>query len=546
MRSVENSKWSYQKNKIKTLNLGGSDKVLKVRVTAGSGVEEKIFVVDDEAQLSCTMAWNTGEYEYEIPAKKLLSLLNKMPFDTIGSNELGEYDFELIKNNDGELSYQSVNGIEIYEEDKIIESLKGTKHEIKSGSNNGDKYDLIAEKMRDLYSNGDIGDSEYSFSSLFSLEFEDEEFGSFFIDWHYEKKLITDGDNLREEEKYEEAISVYNDYIALKFNKSLDEVFRENKLSEKGLKDLSISRTSFSWGIPVPKNNKHVIYVWLDALTNYISALNYPDKENELFKKFWPASVHLIGKDILRFHSVYWPAFLMAAKIPLPKKVYGHGWILSGDEKMSKSKGNILDPLDIIEIYGLDPLRYYLIKEVSFGNDGNISQDRLEDCINSDLANNYGNLCQRVTAFAEKNCSSSVPDNKKFNDEDLVMLNKFTDNLTAIRTEIDNQNINYYINFIVSALFEANKYFNDQEPWKKKDDKDRLNTIVYTSLEMIRKISFMLYPIIPSSIEKALKIFNLNVDAINFESIAKHDYLVSGKPINKIDILFKKIEKKND
>ncbi|MDB4097280.1 tetratricopeptide repeat protein [Flavobacteriaceae bacterium] len=238
MRSVENSKWSYQKNKIKTLNLGESDKVLKVRVTAGSGVEEKIFVVDDEAQLSCTMAWNTGEYEYEIPAKKLLSLLNKMPFDTIGSNELGEYDFELIKNNDGELSYQSVNGIEIYEEDKIIESLKGTKHEIKSGSNNDDKYDLIAEKMRDLYSNGDIGDSEYSFSSLFSLEFEDEEFGSFFIDWHYEKKLITDGDNLREEEKYEEAISVYNDYIALKFNKSLDEVFRENKLSEKGLKDL--------------------------------------------------------------------------------------------------------------------------------------------------------------------------------------------------------------------------------------------------------------------------------------------------------------------
>ena len=148
-----------------------------------------------------------------------------------------------------------------------------------------------------------------------------------------------------------------------------------------GLKDLSISRKAFSWGIKVPNSQDHVIYVWLDALTNYISALNYPDTNDELFKKFWPASVHLIGKDILRFHSVYWPAFLMAAKIPLPKKVYGHGWILSGDEKMSKSKGNILDPLDIIEIYGLDPLRYYLIKEVSFGNDGNISQDRLEDCI---------------------------------------------------------------------------------------------------------------------------------------------------------------------
>jgi len=158
---------------------------------------------------------------------------------------------------------------------------------------------------------------------------------------------------------------------------------------KSGLKDLSISRKSFSWGIKVPNNPDHVIYVWLDALTNYISALNYPDINDNLYKEFWPASIHLIGKDILRFHAVYWPAFLMAAKIPMPKKIYGHGWILSGDEKMSKSKGNILDPLNIIEKYGLDQLRYYLIKEVSFGNDGSISMNKLEDCINSDLANNY-------------------------------------------------------------------------------------------------------------------------------------------------------------
>ena len=284
----------------------------------------------------------------------------------------------------------------------------------------------------------------------------------------------------------------------------------------------------------------------MDALTNYISALNYPDTSDSLFEKFWPASVHLIGKDILRFHAVYWPAFLMAAKIPLPERVYGHGWIMSGEEKMSKSKGNILDPLDIINTYGLDPLRYYLIKEVSFGNDGNISQDKLEDCINSDLANNYGNLCQRVTAFAEKNCLSKVPEIKNFNDDDLAILNKFTKNLPVIRKEIDKQNINFYINFIVSALFEANKYFNDQEPWKKKDDNDRLNTIVYTSLEIIRKISFMLYPIIPDSIEKALKIFNLKSVDVNIESIAKHNYLKPGNGINKIEILFKKIEKTND
>ena len=355
-----------------------------------------------------------------------------------------------------------------------------------------------------------------------------------------------------EEESYFFRLSKWQDNLLDYYEKNTDFISPKSRKNEvinfvkSGLKDLSISRKAFSWGIKVPGNPDHVIYVWLDALTNYISALNYPDTNSILFKKFWPASVHLIGKDILRFHAVYWPAFLMAAQIKLPMKVYGHGWILSGDEKMSKSKGNILDPVDIINTYGLDPLRYYLIKEVSFGNDGNISQDKLEDCINSDLANNYGNLCQRVTTFAQKNCSSKVPKIKNFNKDDLVILNRFTDNLEIIRREIDHQNINFYITFIVNALFEANKYFNDQEPWNKKDDKDRLNTIVYTSLEIIRKISFMLYPIIPDSIERALKIFNINTNNIDFVSIASHDYLKAGDEINKIDILFKKIEKKND
>jgi methionyl-tRNA synthetase len=381
---------------------------------------------------------------------------------------------------------------------------------------------------------------------------------------YYNKDEITDKDGKTvaidsgslvewiEEESYFFRLSKWQDKLLDYYEKNKYFISPKSRKNEvvsfvkSGLKDLSISRKSFSWGIKVPGNNDHVIYVWLDALTNYISALNYPDSNSQLFNKFWPASVHLIGKDIIRFHAVYWPAFLMAAKIPLPKKVYGHGWILSGEEKMSKSKGNILDPIDIIDTYGLDQLRYYLIKEVSFGNDGNISQDRLEDCINSDLANNYGNLCQRVTAFAERNCSSKVPEFKNFNDDDLVMLDKFKDNLNTIREEIDNQNINFYISFIVSALFEANKYFNDQEPWKKKDDQNRLNTIIYTSLEMIRKISFMLYPIIPDSIEKALKIFNLNSNDVNFESIATHNYLKPGNNINKIDILFKKIEKNHD
>ena len=310
---------------------------------------------------------------------------------------------------------------------------------------------------------------------------------------------------------------------------------------KSGLKDLSVSRKTFSWGVKVPSDENHVVYVWLDALTNYLSSLKYPDENNELYKSFWPADLHIIGKDILRFHAIYWPAFLLAAKIEPPKRVYGHGWILSGDEKMSKSKGNILDPLEIINIYGLDPLRYYLLKEVSFGNDGNISEEKLENCINSDLANNFGNLCQRVLSFAEKNCSSLIPDHK-YNDEDLEIL-KPLNNLDKIRSFIDNQDINQYMSFIVDRLFSANKYFNDQEPWKKKDDRLRLNTIVYTALELIRKITILLYPVMPETSVKVLNVFNETENSIDFTSIDNNEILKKDLKINKLDILFKKIEK---
>ena len=355
-----------------------------------------------------------------------------------------------------------------------------------------------------------------------------------------------------DEESYFFRLSKWEKPLLEFYEKNPDFICPESRKNEvisfvkSGLKDLSVSRKSFSWGIKVPNDNEHVIYVWLDALTNYISALNYPNKDDELFKKFWPASVHLIGKDILRFHAIYWPAFLLAAKINPPKKVYGHGWILSNEEKMSKSKGNILDPLEIIKQYGLDPLRYYLIKEVSFGNDGNISQERLEDCINSDLANNFGNLCQRVSAFVIKNCDSKVPEKIKFENDDIKILDEYSQNLDKLRSEIDNQNINYYIDYIVNRLFEANKYFNDQEPWKKKDDKIRLNTIVYTTLEIVRKVTFLLYPIIPQSSLKALKIFNLEEKDVIFQSIGNNEFLKKGSAINKIDILFNKIEKEND
>ena len=352
-----------------------------------------------------------------------------------------------------------------------------------------------------------------------------------------------------EEESYFFKLSEWENKL-LKFYEEnpkfiLPETRRNEVLSfvKGGLKDLSVSRKSFSWGIKVPGNNDHVIYVWLDALTNYISALNYPDTTDNKYKNYWPADLHMIGKDILRFHAVYWPAFLLAADLPPPKRVYGHGWILSGDKKMSKSKGNILDPLEIVDKYGLDSLRFYLLKEVSFGNDGSITQEKLESCINSDLANNYGNLCQRVISFNEKNCNLLVPDNINFEKEDLKLLNKVSDNISTLRSYIDNQELSVYSNFIIDCLFEANKYFNDQEPWKKKSDVVRLNTIVYVSLEIIRKVSILLNPIIPATSLKVLDIFNIKQKDINFDTIKDNKFLKPNSNIKKIGILFKKIDK---
>ena len=366
-----------------------------------------------------------------------------------------------------------------------------------------------------------------------------------------QKVSITSGSKVEwvEEESYFFKLSKWQDKLIEYYEKNPDFILPKSRKNEvisfvkSGLKDLSISRKSFSWGIKVPSNDEHVIYVWLDALTNYLSALKYPETSNMLYKNYWPADVHIIGKDILRFHAIYWPAFLLAANIPLPKRVYGHGWILSGEEKMSKSKGNILDPIEIIDNYGLDPLRYYLIKEVSFGNDGNISKKKLEDCINSDLANNYGNFCQRVTAFAEKNCDSKIPSLLEFTEQDKKILDKFTNSIDNLRNYIDENKLNSYVEFIQNSLFEANKYFNDEEPWNKKNNKKRLDTIVYTSLELIRKISILLYPIIPTTTLKSLKIFNIKEKDVYFSSIKENNFLKPNSKISKVKILFKKIIK---
>ena len=350
-----------------------------------------------------------------------------------------------------------------------------------------------------------------------------------------------------EEESFFFKLSKWENKLLEYYKKNPDFINPQSRKNEvisfvkNGLKDLSVSRKSITWGINVPSRKDHIIYVWLDALTNYLSALDYPNTKSNKYKSYWPASVHIIGKDILRFHAVYWPAFLLAADLPLPKTVYGHGWILSNEEKMSKSKGNILDPIEIINKYGLDPLRYYLLKEVSFGNDGNISEEKLENCINSDLANNYGNLCQRVVSFNEKNCHLKIPENIKYNNEDIEILDKFKNNYNKLEDAINKQDINFYMNFLIDMLFASNKYFNDQAPWNKKNDNIRLNTIIYVSLELIRKISVLMYPIIPDTSLKALSIFDIKENEIKFKSLLNNEYLKHGVKINKINILFNKI-----
>ncbi len=309
---------------------------------------------------------------------------------------------------------------------------------------------------------------------------------------------------------------------------------------------MSISRTSFTWGIPVPKNDKHIIYVWLDALTNYISALNFPNIEDQKFKDYWPADIHIIGKDILRFHAVFWPAFLLAAKLSPPKKVFGHGWILSDEKKMSKSLGNILDPIEIINKYGTDQLRYYLVKEVSLGNDGSISMENLKNCINNDLANNYGNLCQRVFSFIKKNCNNKIPKYDKLDILDKKLLDNLKNSLPKLISLMNDQELNEYIKMVVKFSFDANKYFNDSEPWAvKKKDPDRMKTILFTIVLQIKNISILLNPIIPNATNKVLAMMNYSTKNIKIDKIVNDDTLDHHKELNNLEILFNKIENDN-
>ena len=351
------------------------------------------------------------------------------------------------------------------------------------------------------------------------------------------KKAITSGSEVEwmEEESYFFKLSGFEKKLLSFYEKNPDFVQPESRKNEvvsfikQGLKDLSVSRTTFNWGISVPGHKKHVIYVWLDALVNYISASNYFNKDQHAP---WPADIHVIGKDILRFHAVYWPAFLMAAELPLPKKIFSHGWILSGDEKMSKSKGNILDPIELIKEYGVDEIRYYLAKEVVFGLDGKINKDNIEICIN-DLANNIGNLTQRVFTLIEKYYDLKMPntsDNYTKNSITIIDSKNFVQYLS-------NLEIHNYIKEINKYSSKINKYVNDNEPWNRKLNSDtNIKNILNTSINSIKNIFILLHPIMPKKSEYFLNLLGLKSFSINNLKID----IPEGQAISKPKILFKK------
>ena len=312
-----------------------------------------------------------------------------------------------------------------------------------------------------------------------------------------------------------------------------------------GLKDLSISRTTFKWGVPVPGDPDHVMYVWLDALTNYISALGYPDTTaGSPYGKFWPADLHVVGKDILRFHTVYWPAFLLAAGLAPPKRVYAHGWWTKDKQKISKSIGNVIDPLQLVEQFGLDATRYFLMSEVPFGNDGDFSNDAFVRRVNNQLANELGNLFQRSLAFIAKNCEGEVPTTGPLTPADEALLASARGLLGVVRPLVgEQQALHRYAEALNAVVNEGNKYFDEQAPWNlRKTDPDRMATVLYVTIEALRSVALLYQPLIPTSAAKLLDLLAVPPEKRAFAHVGADAALQSGTPLPKPEGVFPRVE----
>ncbi|WP_374304899.1 methionine--tRNA ligase [Ferrovibrio sp.] len=299
-----------------------------------------------------------------------------------------------------------------------------------------------------------------------------------------------------------------------------------------GLKDLSVSRTTFKWGIPVPGDEAHVMYVWFDALTNYITAAGYPDTNSDTYKKFWPADLHMVGKDILRFHAVYWPAFLMAADLAPPKRVFAHGWWTNEGQKISKSLGNVIDPLALIEEFGLEQTRYFLMREVPFGNDGDFRRAAIVGRINSELANGFGNLAQRTLSFCAKNTNAAVPTPGPLTEMDEALLAEADSLADRMRASLDEQAIHAALQQWFDLVDAANKYIDVAAPWTlRKTDPARMETVLWTLLEAIRQLAILAQAVMPSSAAKMLDQLGVSEAARSFNHLGEMGRLRAGTPL---------------
>ncbi|MGB0749771.1 MAG: methionine--tRNA ligase [Magnetospiraceae bacterium] len=343
-----------------------------------------------------------------------------------------------------------------------------------------------------------------------------------------------------EEPSYFFRLSAWQDRLLAFYDQNpgfiLPETRRNEVLSfvKGGLQDLSVSRTTFKWGVPVPNDDDHIMYVWLDALTNYITAIGFPETEAGEYPIFWPCDVHMVGKDILRFHAVYWPAFLMAAGLAPPKRVFAHGWWTNEGQKISKSLGNVIVPNELVATYGLDQVRFFLLREVPFGNDGDFSHTAMVHRMNGELANDLGNLAQRVLSMVHKNCGRAVPNPGPFSEDDEALLSQAAGLLEALRALMDRQAFNEALEAIWIVVRAANGYVDRQAPWAlRKEDPDRMATVLYVLVECIRHIAILMQPITPDSAGKMLDQLAVPEADRGFTALAKGHALVPGTELPK-------------